>query len=53
MLNIYASIMHMTQAGFLSANTVCLALLYYVIYQIGKNKNNNLMFETFKKEIVK
>ena len=47
MLITYASVVHMTQTGFLSANTVYLAHLYYVIYQ------NNLTFETSKKEIKK
>ena len=46
MLITYTSIVHVTQAGFLSGNTVYLAHLYYVIFQIGKN----LTFETFKKE---
>ena len=47
MLITYTSIVHVTQAGFLSANTVYLAHLYYVIFQIGKN----LTFETFKKKV--
>ena len=46
MLITYTSIVHVTQAGFLSGNTIYLAHLYYVIFQIGKN----LTFETFKKE---
>ena len=31
----------MTQAGILSANTVYMAHLYYVIHELGKNKNKN------------
>ena len=52
MLITYASIAHMTRAGFLSANTVYLPHLHYVIYQIGENKNK-LTFETSEKEIKK
>ena len=47
----YTSVVHMTQAGFLSAKTVYLTHLYYVIYYIGKNKNSNPTFETSKNEI--
>ena len=53
MLGTYTSIVHMTQTGFFSTKTVYLAHLYYGIYEIGKNKNSNLMFQTFKNEILK
>ena len=49
MLITYASIKHMTQAGFLSANTVYLAYLYCYILTTEKN----LTFQSFKKEIRK
>ena len=42
----------MTQASFLSANTVNLAYLYCYILN-RENKNDNLLFETFKNEIKK
>ena len=51
MLITYASAVHMTQAGFLSTNTVNLAHLY--CYILNRENKNNLTFETFKNEITK
>ena len=49
MLITYASIVLMTQVGFLSANTSYLAYLY-VIYQIVKNKKQILCLKLSKKK---
>ena len=42
MLITYSSILHMTQAGFLSENTVYPAHLHCVIYETGNIKATNL-----------